>query len=141
MKHFFDVTFKPFFMLTGMATALGALAAFWPKWTAEKVLLIQFREDYSIILQHWGIMLGLVGVFMIIAAVRSEWRTPVLIVSGCEKAFFVYLVAANISQPYARGMWAGAGMDATVVLYTVGYFTVSVFHKHTADDAKLPARA
>jgi hypothetical protein len=31
MKRFFDLTFKPFFILTGVGTALGAVNAFWPK--------------------------------------------------------------------------------------------------------------
>lgn len=127
MTRFFDLTFKPFFVLTGIGTALGALNAFWPQWAVERVVLIRFREDYTIILQHWGFMLGLMGVFMIVAAYRAEWRTPILIFSALEKAFFVYVVVANIGEPYARGFWAGAGMDATVVLYTVVYFAVHGF--------------
>ena len=127
MKRFFDLTFKPFFVLTGMGTALGALGAFWPQWSAVKVLLIPFNQDYTIILQHWGFMLGLMGVFMIVAAFWAEWRMPILVFSACEKVFFVYVVAANISRPYARGLWFGAGMDATVVLYTIVYFVVGGF--------------
>jgi hypothetical protein len=122
MKHFFDLTFRPFFVLTGFVTALGAVNAFWPKWAAEKLELIPFIQDYTIILQHWGIVLGLVGVFMIVAAFRSDWRTPILILSASEKAFIVYLVVVNVGRPYARGFWAGAAMDATVVVYTIVYF-------------------
>ena len=127
MKRFFDVTFRPLFVITGMVTALGALDAFWPRWTAEKVELIQFNQDYTIIVQHWGFMLGLMGVFMIIAAFYKAWRNPILIFCACEKAFVVYLVVANVSHPYARGFWAGAAMDATIVLYTIGYFLVGGF--------------
>ena len=124
MKRFFDVTFRPFFCITGFVTALGALNAFWPRWTAEKIELIPFNQDYTIILQHWGIMLGLMGVFMIVAAFYRAWRDPILIFSACEKSFIVYLVMANVTRPYARGLWAGAAMDATVVLYTVIYFLI-----------------
>ena len=127
MKRFFDLTFKPFFVLTGIGTALGAVNAFWPRWAAEKVELIPFVQDYTIILQHWGIMLGLMGVFMIVAAFRADWRKPILIFSALEKTFIVYLVAANVSRPYARGLWFGAAMDATVVLYTIGYFAARTF--------------
>ena len=127
MKRFFDLTFRPFFVLTGIGTALAALDAFWPQWTVERVQKIAFIEDYTIILQHWGIMVGLMGVFMIVAAFRADWRIPILIYSACEKAFMVYLVVANVSRPYARGFWAGAGMDATVVLYTIAYFGVYGF--------------
>jgi hypothetical protein len=127
MRRFFDASFRPFFVLTGTVTALGALNAFWPRWAAEKVNLIPFVQDYTIILQHWGFMLGLTGVFMIVAAFRAEWRNPILIYSVCEKTFIVYLVVANVGRPYARGLWAGAGMDATVVLYTMFYFAVFRF--------------
>jgi hypothetical protein len=126
MKRFFDLAFKPFFVLTGIGTALGAVNPFWPKWAAEKVELIPFVQDYTIILQHWGFMLGVMGAFMIFAAYREDWRRPILRFSLIEKAFFVYLVVANISRPYARGLWFGAAMDATVVLYTIGYFASHV---------------
>jgi len=94
MKRFFDLTFKPFFVLTGIGTALGALIAFWPKWAAERLVKIAFVQEYTIILQHWGFMLGVMGVFMIVAAYREDWRTPILIFGLCEKAFFVCLVVA-----------------------------------------------
>ncbi len=124
MERFFDLTFRPFFVVTGVGTTLGVLNAFWPRWAAETVDKIKFNQEYTIILQHWGIMLGLMGIFMIVAAYREDWRKPILIYSLCEKAFLVYLVVANISQPYSRGLWLGAGMDATVVLYTIAYFAV-----------------
>lgn len=127
MKRFFDLTFRPFFVLTGIGTALAALHAFWPQWTIETVQKIAFIQDYTIIVQHWGIMVGLMGVFMIVAAFRANWRKPILIYSGLEKAFMVYLVVANVSRPYAQGFWFGAGMDVTVVLYTIVYFAVCGF--------------
>jgi hypothetical protein len=122
MKRWFDLTFRPFFVLTGAVTALGALNAFWPRWTVERIELIPFSQDYTIILQHWGILLGLMGIFMIVAAYSEAWRNPILIYSALEKAFIVYLVMANVRRPYSRGFWAGAAMDATVVLYSIVYF-------------------
>lgn len=58
---------------------------------------------------------------------RTAWRNPILVYSAFEKAFLVYLVAVNVSRPYARGLWVGSVMDATVVLYTIGYFAVCGF--------------
>jgi len=127
MKHFFELTFRPFFVLTGVATALGCLDAFWPRWTAETVEKIPFVQDYTIILQHWGFMLGLMGIFMIVAAFKADWRNPILVFAALEKAFVVYLVLANRNHPYAHTLIAGAAMDATVVLYTVAYFGVCGF--------------
>ena len=124
MNRFFDLTFRPFFVLTGIGTTLAALNAFWPRWAVETVEKIAFVQDYTVIVQHWGIMVGLVGVFMIVAAFRTDWRKPILIYSLLEKAFIVYLVVANGRQPYAAGFKIGAAMDAMVVLYTIVYFAV-----------------
>ena len=127
MKRFFELTFRPFFILTGIGTALASLDAFWPRWTVETVQKLQFVQDYTILLQHWGIMVGLMGVSMVVAAVRVEWRNPILIYSAFEKTFLVYLVLANRSQAYARGFQAAAAMDAAVVLYTIVYFAMNGF--------------
>jgi hypothetical protein len=125
MKRFFDLTFRPFFVITGIGTFSASLYAFWPQWATETAGKIPFVPDYTIITQHWGIMVGLMGVFMIVAAFKLEWRKLILIYSLLEKAFMVCLVLANRSHSYAQGFKAGAAMDATVVLYTIGYFVVS----------------
>ena len=127
MKRFFELTFKPFFVITGIGTAAVSLFAFWPQWAVETVGKLPFVQDYTIITQHWGIMVGLMGVFMIVAAFSVEWRRPILIYSLLEKAFIVYLVLANRGQSYSQGFKVGAAMDATVVLYTIAYIAVVGF--------------
>jgi hypothetical protein len=129
MKRFFDLTFRPFFVITGLGTAAAGLYAFWPRWAVETVGKIPFVSDYTIITQHWGIMVGLMGAFMIVAAFELEWRKPILIYSLFEKVFMVYLVLVNGSHSYSQGFKAGAAMDATVVLYTIVYFAVVGFAK------------
>jgi hypothetical protein len=141
MKRFFELTFRPFFVVTGAVTALGALNAFWPRWAVETVEKITFIQEYTIILQHWGFMLGVLGVCMIVAAFRAEWRKPILIYSALEKAFVVYLVVANLGSPYAQGLLGGAGMDATIVLYTIGYFAVCGFKTEFPKDQASAAQA
>jgi hypothetical protein len=88
---------------------------------------IPFVLDYTILTQHWGIMVALMGAFMIAIAFKVEWRKPILIYSLFEKAFMVYLVLANGSHSYSQGFKPGAAMDATVVLYTIVYFAVFGF--------------
>ena len=109
MIRFFDLTFVWFFVITGIGTAAAGLYAFWPRWTVKTIGKIPFVREYTIITQHWGIMVGLMGVFMIAAAFKVEWRTPILLYSLLEKAFMVYLVVANRSQPYSQGFKAGCG--------------------------------
>jgi hypothetical protein len=127
MRRFFELTFRPFFILTGIGTALAGLDAFWPRWTAETVQKVPFVQDYTIVLQHWGIIVGLMGVFMVAAAFKVEWRNPILLYSALEKIFMVYLVVANRGHAYAQGFKVGGAMDATVVLYTIVYFAVCGF--------------
>ena len=127
MKRLFELTFTPFFVITGIGTAAAFLYAFWPRWATETAGKIPFVPNYTILTQHWGIMVGLMGVFMIAAAVKVEWRKPILIYSLLEKTFMVYLVLANGSYAYAQGFKIGAAMDATVVLYTIVYFAVMGF--------------
>ena len=129
MKRFFDLTFRPFFVITGIGTAGAFIYAFWPEWALPQIAKIAHREEYTILVRHFGIMVGLMGVFMVVAAFRENWRNPILIYSGVEKAFMVYLVLANLSQPYSQGFWLAAVMDAAVVLYTIAYFAVCGFDR------------
>jgi hypothetical protein len=143
MTRFFEVTFKPFFVITGVGTALAFFNAFWPRWAVETVEKVAFVQDYTVIVQHWGMMVGLMGVFMIVAAFRPTWRRSILIYSGVEKAFMVWLVVTNWGRPEAQGLHVGAVMDATVVLYTLGFFATMGFGAcaEGASDAKGPAEA
>jgi hypothetical protein len=93
-----------------------------PRWAVETVQKIPFIQDYTIFVQHWGIMVGLMGVFMVVAAFKVEWREPILIYSALEKTFMVYLAVTNGSHAYAQGFKVPAAMDASVVIYTILYF-------------------
>jgi len=138
MKRFFELTFKPFFVITGIGTASAALDAIAPRWTVETVQRLAFVPDYTIFVRHWGIMVGLAGLFMIAAAFREAWRTPVLVYCAIEKALFVLLCIAGAGQPYAAGFSMGAVMDTLVVLYIVAYFWAT---SSRAAAVTAPARA
>ena len=58
---------------------------------------------------------------------RQVGVDPILIYSGIEKAFMVYVVLVNLSQPHSQGFLIGGVMDAALVLYTIGYFAVCGF--------------
>ena len=124
LQRFFTTTFKPFFLCTGLGTALIGLYAFFPEWSVIQLAQLEYLRDYTIIVQHWGIMVGLMGLFMMAAAFVPVWRVPILVFSAIEKAFMVWLVLSNANQEFVRGFWIPATVDATVVLYTVAYFFV-----------------
>lgn len=92
-----------------------------------EVGLLPYLEDYTIIIQHWGIMVGLMGLAMMAAAVVSQWRVPTLVYSAIEKSCMVWLVPSNCRQSFVSGYWVRFTLDSTVVIYTVGYFLVLGF--------------
>ncbi len=137
LKRFFSRTVQPFFLLTGAGTALVALYAIVPSWAMPNVAQLPYLQDYTIIIQHWGIMVGLMGVAMMAGAVVPEWRTPIFLYSAIEKSFMVWLVLSNAPQPFVSGFWIPSALDFTVVIYTIGYFAVCGFRVpwSTADSA------
>lgn len=126
-ERFFARTVKPFFLFTGVGTALVGLYAFAPAWTMPNVGLLPYLQDYTVIIQHWGMMVCLMGVAMMAAAVVPAWRLPIFLYSGVEKTFMVWLVASNASEPFVNGFWVPFALDSTVVVYTVGYFAACGF--------------
>jgi hypothetical protein len=124
LESFFARTFRPFFLFTGAGTALIGLYAILPAWATANLGKLPYLQEYTIIIQHWGIMVGLMGVFMMAAAIVPAWRVPMALYSGLEKAFMVWLVLSNARQPFVSGFWLPFVVDTTVVLYTIGYFAV-----------------
>ncbi len=94
---------------------------------------LPYLEEYTIIIQHWGIMVGLMGVCMMAAAMVPQWRVPILLYSAVEKSFMVWLVLSNVGYSFVNGFWVPFALDATVVLYTVGYFLTFGFRSPATD--------
>lgn len=122
MKQFVDGALKPVLIIGGFGTAAAGLYAFWPQWAVANIANIEFVQDYTIFVQHWGIMVGLIGVMMVAAAFKPSWVFPVLLYAALEKAFMVYLFASNASYGFAAGFLVPAAMDAIIVLYCLLYF-------------------
>jgi hypothetical protein len=132
-ERFFIYTVRPFFLLTGAGTALVGLYAVLPSWAMPNVAQLPYLQDYTIIIQHWGIMVGLMGLAMMAAALVPQWRVPIFLYSAIEKAFMVWLVLSNAQQPFVSGFWIPFALDSTVVLYTLGYFAVCGFRDFLAE--------
>ena len=133
LRRFFARTVRPFFLLTGAGTALVGLYAFLPSWAMPNVAKLPYLQDYTIIIQHWGIMVGVMGLFMMAAAVVPRWRVPIFLYSAIEKSFMVWLVLSNAQHSFVSGFWVPFAVDATVVMYTVGYFLTFGFRNPETD--------
>lgn len=122
LKRFIDATFTPFFLFTGFGTMLISLYAIFPQWSITTIGKLPYFLPYTIIIQHWGIMVGLMGVFMMYVALREDGRTPILLFSAIEKAFMVYLVILYHNEAFSDGFLIAAMGDGTIVVYTILYF-------------------
>ena len=122
MKRFIDKTLKPVLIIGGLGTAAAGLYAFFPHFAVENIAGLEFIENYTIFVQHWGIMVGLIGVMMVVAAFRPPWVLPIMIYVSLEKAFMVYLAVSNASYSYSEGFWAPATMDGIIFVYSLLYF-------------------
>ena len=122
MQKIIDVTLKPVLILGGAGTALAGLNAFTPRFAVVNVQKLAWVPEYAIFVQPWGIMVCLMGVFMIGAAFVETWRTPILLYGLIEKAFMVFLVASNAGSSFAEGFYAPAGMDSAISSWTILYF-------------------
>jgi hypothetical protein len=131
IKHFFGRTVRPFFLFTGAGTALVGLYAVLPSWAMPNVAKLPYLQDYTIIIQHWGIMVGLMGIAMRPAALVPQWRVPILLYSAFEKAFMVWLVLSTTQSSFVSGFWIPLVLDSTVVIDTICYFLTCGFR--TAD--------
>lgn len=122
MTRFVRATTRPVLIIGGVATALAGIAAFSPRLALEQMLQIAFVPDYRIIVQHWGMMIFLMGLFMVASAFRESWRPAVLLYCLMEKGFMVWLFVVNMDEPFARGFSLAAVMDGLIVGWLVLYF-------------------
>ncbi len=122
LNTFIEKTIKPVLIVGGIGTALAGANAFLPRFAVENVQKLDWVPEYTIFVQHWGIMVCLMGVFMIAAAFIESWRTPILLYGLIEKAFMVFLVATNLSQTFASGFLLPAMMDALITAWSLVYF-------------------
>jgi hypothetical protein len=122
MRKFIDMTIKPVLIVGGLGTAAAGVDAFFPRFAVEKVQKLDFVPEYTIFVQHWGMMVSLIGVFMVVAAFKESWRVPVLLYGMIEKAFMVFLVGSNLGQAFSAGFLAPAVMDAAITVWCILYF-------------------
>jgi len=108
LEKFINVTIKPVLLIGGLGTALAGLNAFVPIFAVENVQQLEWIPSYTIFVQHWGIMVFLIGLFMAAAAYIESWR--------------IYLVVSNLDAPFSNGFYIPAAMDSFLTIYSILYF-------------------
>ena len=97
------------------------LDAFLPRFAVENVQGMEWVPEYTMFVQHWGMMVGLIGVFMVVAAFKVSWREPLMLYGMIEKAFLVFLVASNWGEDFASGFMIPAAMDSIITVWSILY--------------------
>ena len=119
---FFSKYLSKMLLIGGVGTSAALLYALFPAWAIENIGQLPHLESHHIFYQHWGVMVGLLGLMMIAAAYKPQWRGNIMLYMVLEKAFMVGLLIVNWGSPAVAGFYTGAVMDALIVIWSIGYW-------------------
>lgn len=129
MERFFELTLKPYLLITGLATTSVILVFFLPGFTITRQygytdeMLVGF-EYWRSLYQHWGIMVAGVGLQLLYAIRRPEVRGMAMTFSGVEKAIFAFMFLYQVfvlGNDWFTGWLIIFLHDFTVTLYSIAY--------------------
>ncbi|MGI9241658.1 MAG: hypothetical protein ACR2RV_12730 [Verrucomicrobiales bacterium] len=129
MERFFELTLKPYLLITGLATSSVLIVFFLPTFTITRQygytdeMLVGF--DYWVSLyQHWGVMVAGVGLQLLYSIRDPEVRGMAMTFSGVEKGIFAFMF---LYQVFVLGntwftVWSIIFIhDFAVTLYSLAY--------------------
>ncbi|WP_144213010.1 hypothetical protein [Shewanella donghaensis] len=123
---FFTKNLRVFLIVGGLITMIAAIYAFNPAFALKQMNGLEFDAQYVFLFRHWGIMVGLTGLFIVASAYKVAWREPIILFSFLEKLFMVYLFFSNFFNPETAYLNAKfipfVITDVTMCLYTLGYW-------------------
>ena len=136
LKTLFSVTM--YLRVMGVLTAVAGLALFADADSNYELALLlpieaipiaepvdaAARVDYQPLYQHWGLLLALVGIFMVVAASKSEFEVPAMAISGVEKLFIAILGGFVFRDAFVTDF--ALAVDTAGAIYTLGYFGVKL---------------
>ncbi|MFA0086440.1 hypothetical protein ACE1OE_10180 [Vibrio sp. E150_011] len=143
LEQFFEKTMKAYLIITGALTATAFVTFLAPEWSMQNLFfysegMMQNKEYLQATYQHWGVMVGCIGVLLMFSAKYKQLRTSTMIYSGFEKAMFVGLFLYNVcinDYEWFYG-WSGVfALDAFVTIYSLAY----LFYYLNRDKNKVPA--
>jgi hypothetical protein len=143
---FFTRHLSKMLFVMGLATASVIVFAIAPGWASANILGLPFSEEFAsryfdqghrLVYQHWGVMVGVMGVLMVVASYKPSWRHPVVLFSFVEKFLMVvlFLLAGGVRNPSLQGFLPVVVVDTIVSIWTIGYWIEqrSVFPDPDAD--------
>lgn len=143
LERFFEKTIRGYLLITGLLTASAFATFIAPEWSMVNLFsydqqMMENKEYLQATYQHWGVMVGCIGVLLMASAYIKPLRTSTMIYSGFEKAMFVGLFLYNVcinDYQWFLG-WSGVfALDGFVTIYSLLY----VYYYLTRDKSKAAA--
>ena len=122
LDKFVEKTLKPFLIVAGLGTCIPLYVALVPTRALPGAFKLDYVANYTIIAQHWGMMVFCLGAFLIVSAFRCHLRFAAIVFSTVGKSFIVFLCLSNFGKPAASGFVEPLVMDSIIVLYSILYF-------------------
>ena len=130
---FFTRHLSKMLLITGLATASVFIFAIAPEWAINNILRLPFSEDFAsayfdqghhLIYQHWGVMVGFMGVLMVAAAFKPSWRQPIVFFAFAEKFLMVliFVASSGFANANAHGFFPVILLDSFVSIWTIAYW-------------------
>ncbi len=117
-----DKTLRPFLVIAGLITMGPAMMIHAPKTGLMELFQLKLVAEYTLVVQHWGLMIFLVGLLMIVSAFRTRMIFPIMLYSALNKAGMVVLTIASANHHWVVGFFQAAGFDFLCVVYALFYF-------------------
>lgn len=142
LERFFEKTIYAYLMVTGFLTATAFSTFIAPEWSMTNLFfyneqMMENKQYLQATYQHWGVMVGCIGVLLMVSARVKSLRTSTMIYSGFEKAMFVGLFLYNVCVNDYQWFYGWSGvfaLDGFVTLYSLVY----LYYYLTRDKSKTP---
>ncbi|MCP4752219.1 MAG: sulfatase-like hydrolase/transferase [Proteobacteria bacterium] len=117
-----DKTLRPFMFLAGLMTMGPVMIIHAPEAGLMKLFQLKLVAEYTLAVQHWGLMIFLLGLLMVVSAFRTGLIFPVMLYSALSKAGMVVLTISNANHRWVEGFLQPALFDFLCVVYAIVYF-------------------
>ncbi|MBB1315403.1 MULTISPECIES: hypothetical protein [Aliivibrio] len=143
LERFFEKTMKAYLLGTGFLTATAFMTFLAPEWSMQNLFfyneaMMENKEYLQATYQHWGVMVGCIGVLLMFSAKYKQLRTSTMIYSAFEKSMFVGLFLYNVCVNEYSWFYGWSGVFALDGFVTV-YSLVYLYYYLTRDKSKTPA--
>ncbi len=131
MQTIINKTLKPFLLIFGLMTMLPGQMTLLPESGLLRVFQLKLLPEHTIMVQHWGLMIFLVGLLMVVSVFKPQLTFPVMLYATLQKAGMVFLSISHLNQQWAAGFQKVIVIDGICVIYGLLYFYTLLIKRKT----------